>query len=213
MELSPAPLMWKTLNPEVQLYVLGSAHVSVDHAQYQDEAPLRPEFLDPVYLASKLLCSFMIFLMGVAVVLLLTMEYCVFSYIVNSFNPLYISYDPQEYPSIFFDPPPIQGIIIISTHSYGFTHACNTPSIGTDFFLKLRVIVTSILTVTVFAYFDVAIRELSNCPGDINCIKVCMASDFSLHFKLVALWQEQPPHLTMDGLMCQQGNIIIVSPF
>ena len=125
VELSPAPLMWKTLNPEVQLYVLGSAHVSVDHAlQYQDEAPLRPEFLDPVYLASKLLCgALIIFLMGVAVVLLLTMEYCVFSYIVNSFNPLYISYDPQEYPSIFFDPPPIQGIIIISTHSYGFTHA------------------------------------------------------------------------------------------
>ena len=57
VELSPAPLMWKILNPEVQLYVLGSAHVSVDHAQYQDEAPLRPEFRDPVYLASKLLCS------------------------------------------------------------------------------------------------------------------------------------------------------------
>ena len=122
VELSPAPLMWKTLIPEVQLYVLGSAHV--DHAQYQDEAPLRPEFLDPVYLASKLLCgALIIFLMGVAVVLLLTMEYCVFSYVVNSFNPLYISYDPQEYPSIFFDPPPIQGIIIISTHSYGLTHA------------------------------------------------------------------------------------------
>ena len=60
VELSPAPLMWKTLNPEVQLYVLGSAHVSVDHAQYQDEAPLRPEFLDPVYLASKLLCGALI---------------------------------------------------------------------------------------------------------------------------------------------------------
>ena len=165
VELSPAPLMWKTLNPEVQLYVLGSAHVSVDHAlQYQDEAPLRPEFLDPVYLASKLLCgALIIFLMGVAVVLLLTMEYCVFSYIVNSFNPLYISYDPQEYPSIFFDPPPIQGIIIISTHSYGFTHA--TLHL-TDFFLKLWVIFTSILTVTAFAYFGVALRDLSNCPGD-----------------------------------------------
>ena len=28
---------------------------------------------------------------------------------------------------------------------------------------------------TAFAYFDVALRDLSN-SGDINCIKVCMAS-------------------------------------
>ena len=57
VELSLAPLRWKTLNPEVQPYVLGSAQVSVDRTLYQDEAPLRPQFLDPVYLASKLLCG------------------------------------------------------------------------------------------------------------------------------------------------------------
>ena len=107
VELSPSPSKWKSLNPEVRHYVLGSAHVSVDRAIYQDEGPLRPEFLDPLYVASKLLCvALVLFLMGVAAVLLITIEYCVCSYLVNRINPLHISYDLQEFPSVFFDPPP-----------------------------------------------------------------------------------------------------------
>ena len=48
--------------------------------------------------------------------------------------------------------------------------------LGTDFYLKLRAIATSILTLMSFTCFDVTLRNLTTSSGDNHLMKVCMVS-------------------------------------